>query len=113
MTNRVVKKWAVAHKVEIYIAGDLAEATAICQDYCNKVGLCVTIEPTNYVFTGGQEMGVRVGLINYPRFPTSRLALLEKARLLGLELKHRLEQGSYTIQDDKGAYFYSTRDCDQ
>lgn len=110
--NRLIERTAPAYKVEIFIAGDLVKATEICQTFCDR-GLCVTIEPTNYVFTGGQEMGVRVGLINYARFPKSRLEILDVAKELGFTLKEGLDQGSFTVQDDASSFFFSTRDCDQ
>lgn len=111
--NKLIIKRAHAHKVEIFIAGDLEAATRVCQAYCDKVGLCVTIEPTNYIFTGGSEMGVRVGLINYARFPSARPQLWIKAEDLANELKACMDQGSFTIQDDMQSVFYSTRDQDQ
>jgi hypothetical protein len=47
----------------------LTEAESVCSAYCDEVGLCVTVTPTKYVYTGGQEPGCIVGLIHYPRFP--------------------------------------------
>jgi hypothetical protein len=48
--------------------------------------LCTTIEPTLFIYTGGEESGYVVGLVNYPRFPTSPEALLQRAR----DLMHAL-----------------------
>lgn len=73
------------HEVKIYIAGDLNTIEATCRNFCLS-GLCVTVTPTNYIFTGGSETGACIGLINYARFP--RLApeitslALDLARLL-------------------------------
>jgi len=111
--NKLIIKRADARKVEIFIAGDLAKAKETCQTYCNLVGLCVTLEQTDYIFTGGSEMGIRVGLINYARFPSSRNQLWAKAEDLANALKADLDQGSFTIQDDVESVFYSTRDQDQ
>lgn len=58
------------------------DAYEICQTYCNRAGLCVTITPTKFVYSYGFEMGYIIGLINYPRFPSSP----EKIRELSLEL---------------------------
>lgn len=113
MTNKLIIKRADARKVEIFIAGDLETATRVCQAYCDRVGLCVTVEATNYIFTGGSEMGVRVGLINYARFPSSRDDLWTKAEDLANDMKAWMGQGSFTIQDDAESVFYSTRDQDQ
>ena len=53
------------------IVHSIDEVKEICQKYCNEVGLCVTITPTNFVYVDGQEEGCFIGLINYPRFPTT------------------------------------------
>ncbi len=39
------------------------------QKYCNDVKLRVTLTPTEFIYVDGNEPGVIVGLINYPRFP--------------------------------------------
>lgn len=41
------------------------------QDYVDAVGLCVTLAETEFVYVKGSEPGFVVGLINYPRFPSS------------------------------------------
>lgn len=44
-------------------------AYELCQEFCDKVGLGVTVSPTHFIYKDGNEDGVVVGLINYPRFP--------------------------------------------
>jgi len=39
------------------------------QNYCDTVKLGITLTPTEFIYVGGREPGVIVGLINYPRFP--------------------------------------------
>jgi len=62
----------------------------ICQDYVDKVGLCVTITPTKYIYTKGNEPGAIIGLIQYPRFPDKeeniKKKTLDLAELLMLQL---------------------------
>ncbi len=62
-------KTAAAYSVNIFIAGDLAMIEQTCRNYCLKA-FCVTVTPTNYIFTGGAEPGAIIGLINYARFPS-------------------------------------------
>lgn len=50
---------------------DRAVALDAIQQYVNAVGLCVTVTDTQYVYTNGGEPGFIVGLINYPRFPST------------------------------------------
>ncbi|MEN6594703.1 MAG: hypothetical protein ABFC31_07160 [Clostridiaceae bacterium] len=54
-------------------------ARDICQGYCNKVGLCVTLTETEFIYTDGNERGCLIGLINYPRFPSNPDRILEHA----------------------------------
>ena len=75
-----------AYPVSIFIAGDAKLATMICRDFCDKEGLCVTVTPTTYVYTNGQEEGVIVGLINYPRFPAEPGAIYATANALAEKL---------------------------
>lgn len=41
------------------------------RDYVDAVGLCVTYTETHFIYTNSGEPGCIVGLINYPRFPSS------------------------------------------
>lgn len=87
-----------SYPVSIFIAGDVNLAKTICREFCDREGLCVTVTPTTYVFTGGEEDGVIIGLINYPRFPTEPGQLQRTAAALAQELREKLEQTSFTIQ---------------
>lgn len=95
-----------SYPVSILIAGHWLEAEPICQSYCDEVGLCVTVTDSFYVFTGGSERGVIVGLINYPRFPKKPDDIWQHAEVLAAFLCDRLGQQSYTIQaPDKTVWF--------
>ena len=54
-------------------------------------GLCVTIEPTKYIYTGGEELGYVVGLINYQRFPTD----IQSIKMRAEDLAEKLLDGTY------------------
>ena len=58
------------------------EAISIAKEYCDRIGYCVTITPTTFVYKGGLEVGCIIGLINYPRFPSSIHTLLTHAESL-------------------------------
>lgn len=94
----IERKEGPAYPVDIFIAGNIGGATHVCREYCMDVGLCVTITPAEYVYTGGQEAGARIGLINYPRFPTTPADLFNKAVALAEILIVRLCQGSAIVQ---------------
>lgn len=96
-------------RFEIFIAGDLAQAKQICRQFCFDVGLCVTVEPVAYIYTGGEEAGVRVGLINYPRFPATQAEIAEKAHKLADALTHGLCQHSYSVVGPEQTVWFSRR----
>ena len=111
--NRRIEKMADAYKVEIFIGGDYMLAVGLCADFCNREGLCVTVDKTVYVYTGGVCDGVKIGLINYARFPKSKDIIWRTACALAIQLKRGLGQGSYTVQDNMTSLFVTDRDEDQ
>lgn len=97
------------YTAQIVMAGDIAQAKAICRRYCFDVGLCVTIEPVDYIYTGGEEAGFRVGLINYPRFPSEPAQILAHAEALLLLLVDGLSQHSASIITSTETLWFSRR----
>lgn len=61
---------APTYTAQVYVAGPIDRAKEICAEYV-MVGLCVTVSPTEFIYTGGREAGFVVGLVNYPRFPST------------------------------------------
>jgi len=72
-------------------------AKEICQDYCDEVGLCVTVAETEFIYTGGSERGCIVGLINYPRFPSTPEKILGHAFVLAKKLLDEYHQHKVSI----------------
>lgn len=70
----------------LYLSGPIEVAKQTIRAECLREGLCVTIEPTTFIYTGGEETGYVVGLINYPRFPKSP----EEITGRGHDLMHKL-----------------------
>ena len=78
---------------EVWNAFNIAEK--ICQDYCNEHGMGFTIEPTRFIYKDGNENGVRVGIINYPRYPKQKtehknIALEIAGQLMGIFEQQRV-----------------------
>lgn len=90
-------KDVVTIRYDIFIAGDLQQAKQVCREYCFDTGFCITIEPVDYIYTGGEESGMRIGIINYPRFPSDKDNLYLKTAQLAQKLMNRLCQQSYSI----------------
>jgi hypothetical protein len=82
-------------------------AFEICQKYVDEVGLCVTITPTEYVYTDGGESGFVVGLINYPRFPSSPEVIRGHALELGRRLLDEYRQYRVSIVFPDKTYMIS------
>ena len=95
---------------EILICGDFGDAKRVCRRDCNDVGLCVTIIPSEYVYTGGAESGIIVRLIHYPRFGAKQGAILDKARALAELLRKELGQDSYCVLHKSYTDWVSYRD---
>jgi hypothetical protein len=110
---RIERKETYSFPIQLFVTGDPIEIEQACQDYCDSIGLCVTVTKTNYIFKGGNEEGFIIGLINYPRFPKTMLDLFLIAEDLG---KHLIEtcnpEGSFTLQDNEKTFFYSNRPND-
>lgn len=100
---------ATTYTATIFIGGDHSQAKNTCQRYCYDRGLCVTVEPVEYVYTGGCEAGVRVGLINYPRFPAEPADLFARALDLARVLRVELGQHSFSIVATDKTLFESVR----
>lgn len=78
----MVTKTVETYWVKLYLSGPIEIAKQIIREECLREGLCVTIEPTTFIYTGGEEAGYVVGLINYPRFPTDITNIFRRAEIL-------------------------------
>jgi len=96
-------KDAPAFSAHIWMAGDYDMARNICRQICAKQGACFSISKTDYIYTGGEESGFTINLINYPRFPSEHSKLFLEAEQLGERLAIELGQGSFTITTSTGA----------
>lgn len=90
----------------IWIAGNYTEAVELCSRYCNARGLCVAVSSVRYLYTGGDEYGVCVRLINYPRYPSTPPNIRAHAEALGALLRAGLGQESYTIEYPSETVWY-------
>lgn len=82
------------YTVRLYLSGPIEVAKQTIRAETMRAGLCVTIETTDYIYTGGEEAGYVVGLLNYPRFPCEPQQLEERARDLMQKLLLETHQHS-------------------
>jgi len=80
----------------------IEDVEKIVDDYTEAVKDCVTITPTQFRYVGGNEPGVIIGWINYPRFPRTPADITERALNLAEKLMYGLKQlrVSVTTPDD-------------
>ena len=83
--------------IRLYLSGPIEVAKQVIRADCLREGLCVTVESTTFIYTGGEEAGYVVGLLNYPRFPTTYEKLNERAETLALALLDATYQHSALI----------------
>lgn len=98
--------------ITIHIAGKYSTAEKILKKYCDEVGFCVTLQTVEYIYKNGTEHGLRVGLINYPRFPSDPATLTAKAIEIAELLREGLKQESYSVETPVETIWYSYRKGD-
>lgn len=93
----MIEKTEQTYWVKIYSSGPIEVAKQVIRRDCQRAGLCVTIEPTTFIYTGGEEAGFVVGLINYPRFPATDEDIWSRAADLAREILDATFQDSTLI----------------
>lgn len=99
-----------AYWVKIYAAGPIDVARQIVRAECADKGLCVTVTPTVYIYTGGEEAGYVVGLVNYPRFPSAEDEIKGRAKGLAIRLLEGTFQRSIMLMGHREATWISRTD---
>lgn len=95
----VFSKASPSFWVRIYASGPIDVAIQVVREFCLR-GLCVSITPTRYIYTGGEESGYVVEFQNYPRFPARFSDIRALAGELAVHLLHATHQRSVMIVDD-------------
>src|SRR5208337_467281 len=96
-------------RFDIYMGGDISIAKQVCREYCFSIGLCIHIEAVDFIYTGEEESGFKVGFINYPRFPSDQSALHDKALSLGAILMEKCCQHSFCLVGPSETEWFSRR----
>lgn len=96
--------------VRLYLSGPLQAIEQACRQECLEEGLCVTVEPTRFIYTGGEETGAVVGLVNYPRFPSTPGSLQERGRKLAIRLLEATCQHSVLVMTPEETEWITKRE---
>lgn len=74
------------------------ELKNLLQKYVNEKSYCVTITKTNFIYKNGGEKGAIIGLINYPRFPSTKKEIKRKAEEIAKLCKDKYKQNRVSIE---------------
>jgi hypothetical protein len=96
--------------VDIFIAGDYDSAACHMRRFCYEVPLCVHLERVDYIYTGGAETGVKIGLRNYPRYPLDEKSIEALAFKIAEDLIEVLAQWSAMIVFENKTVWLSRRE---
>jgi len=101
--------------VEIHMAGDIEDAKRQLRRECYPPGggLCVTVEPETFIYTGGEEQGFKLTLRNYPRFPSDPADLWVRAIGIADRLIPALCQWTAMVVDPEKTAWLNHRPEDQ
>ena len=106
----MIEKTTWTYQVDLFISGPLSDARPIIRRECLREGLCVTAEPTTFIYTGGEEVGYKVSLRNYPRFPCTNQKLRDRAIDLAKKLLYDTYQHSVMIVTPEETIWLTERD---
>lgn len=95
------------------MSGDINIAKQTIRKFCFSNGLCVTIKKTDFIYTGGEESGFVVGLINYPKYPKTNEEIAKIAHDLANALLADSYQHSVLIQTPNETEWISFRSAIQ
>jgi len=94
----------------VYMAGDIAIAEQEIREIGYQRGLCLTIHPTKYIYSGGEETGFVIGQIQYPRFMADEKHLKSDLIKIAQQIAYKCCQKSFTIVMPKETlYFHSSQ----
>jgi hypothetical protein len=74
------------------------------QEYANVIGFCTTVTDTEFIYKNGREKGVVIGIINYPRFPSTPEKLLDHAFTIAYNLLIIAKQKRISIVTSDDTY---------
>lgn len=93
----ITEKRSPSYVFEIYIAGDIHDAKRALVKIASQQGACWSVEPVEYIYSGGRELGCVIRYINYPRFTKTAGTLEKDAVYVATELMSELGQNSCSI----------------
>jgi hypothetical protein len=97
----ITKMKLPTYQIKIYLSGSIEVAKQVIREHLLEHPLCVTIEPTTFIYVGGEEAGYVVGLLNYPRFPSAPNELNVRADVLAeLLIKKTFQRSALVVKPE-------------
>lgn len=96
-----------AGSTRLFICGNLTTIKQTVAKFVAQNGWCVTVTPTDYIYTGGEEEGVIIEAINYARFPSTQAFRRERMKDLGMMIAKAANQRSFSIMDEGGSSYHA------
>ncbi len=104
-----VQVWCGLKERDTEVLHTIEEVNAICQKFVDEVGECVSVTPTEFIYTKGNENGVVIGFIQYPRFPRKKKQIKKRAIQLGTMLIFELNQYKVTVTTPSKSYMLENK----
>lgn len=97
MNDEIVDRVCESFTVTLYIGGCITTAKAALARRAAEMGACWSVEPTEFIYSGGREMGMVIRDINYARFPRTVEVVEDRMAAVAVNLMDVLGQGSCSI----------------
>ena len=107
----MILKDVPTYTVTIYASGSIEVAKQTIREECFRGGLCVTISPTLFIYTGGEEFGFQIGLINYPRLPSDETTIWNRAVDLATKILDATFQHSTLVLSSSKTLWITKREA--
>ena len=83
---------------------DINDVYDVVYKVCQYPGNCLTVTPTRFIYKGGWEDGVVIGIINYARYPIGKMNHKYNALEIAERLKAHFKQQRVSITTPEKTY---------
>lgn len=103
-----IKNTVPTFYANIHVAGDYDTARAACREITYTFGFCFQIHKVDYIYTGGEESGLLIRVINYPRFPRDPEEITNLVTEFGKIIATKLCQKSFTVETSTDTMYFES-----
>lgn len=92
----------------IHVAGDYDVARSACREIAYGFGFCFQLHKVDYVYSGGEESGLLIRVINYPRFPRTPEEITKLTVEFAKIIADKLCQKSFTVETKTDTMYFES-----